>query len=511
MEEVYKLKTEIIGRGEGLSSEIRVLNKIVRMTDSGVELEADPRHAELVIKELGLEDAKAVNVPCAKEDSKAEVQNGKKLTKEEIRIAVEYGVDSLKTATESAGGKSWSDELDMKTETEDDSDDTPLDPARARTYRGVAARLNYITPDRADLGYAVKEAARAMATPRESSMRKLIKIGKYLIGAPRLVSKFEFQDMPSRLSAFTDSDWAGCNKTAKSTSGGVVCLGEHVLKTYCRRQKVVALSSAEAELYALVAASAETLALAAYAKDLGVELQCDLYCDSSAALGITQRAGIGKVRHLRTQGLWVQEVRVAGRIKYVKVLGAKNPADLLTKAMSAELSKQHLTTLNMSLVGGRSEIAPTLSSVESYVQGWHEEIIDHSDESKGNDIDRDEDEVDAQEEFAGTGARRWAAKRGSMFRRSVPRSELKLADKTVTFDRRVMVRPVPEEGKGRRTPARGAWSRLTRGVGRAYTADEISSIDEPEKPMCKCGVQGIPVFGRNLGWADYADDEECVA
>ena len=29
--------------------------------------------------------------------------------------------------------------------------------------------------------------------------------------------------------------------------------------------------------------------------------------------------------------------------------------------------------------------------------------------------------------------------------------------------------------------------------------------------MCKCGVQGIPVFGRNLGWADYADDEECVA
>ena len=57
----------------------------------------------------------------------------------------------------------------------------------------------------------------------------------------------------------------------------------------------MALSSAEAELYAMVTASAETLAIAAYTKDLGVSLDCELYCDSSAALGIARRAGIGKV------------------------------------------------------------------------------------------------------------------------------------------------------------------------------------------------------------------------
>ena len=87
-------------------------------------------------------------------------------------------------------------------------------------------------------------------------------------------------------------------------------MGEHVLKTYCKPQKVVALSSAEAELYAMVAASAETLAIAAYARDPCIDLQCELYCDSAAALGITQRAGIGKARHLHAQCLWVQEVRV---------------------------------------------------------------------------------------------------------------------------------------------------------------------------------------------------------
>ena len=70
-------------------------------------------------------------------------------------------------------------------------------------------------------------------------------------------------------------------------------MGEHVLKAYCRQQKVVALSSAEAELYAMVAASAETLAMAAYAKALGLSLECELFCDSSAALGIAQRILVG--------------------------------------------------------------------------------------------------------------------------------------------------------------------------------------------------------------------------
>jgi hypothetical protein len=64
-------------------------------------------------------------------------------------------------------------------------------------------------------------------------------------------------------------------------------MGSHVIKTYSRQQKVIALSSAEAELYAMVAASAETLAIIAYAADLGISLGGEVYADSSAALGIT--------------------------------------------------------------------------------------------------------------------------------------------------------------------------------------------------------------------------------
>ena len=101
--------------------------------------------------------------------------------------------------------------------------------------------------------------------------------------------------------------------TGRSTSGGIVTVGSYVLKTYSRQQKTVALSSAEAELHAMVAASAEALGIVSPMKDIGVDAVGEVYADSSAALGIAQRQGMGKVRNIRPQALWVQEVRATGR------------------------------------------------------------------------------------------------------------------------------------------------------------------------------------------------------
>ena len=117
----------------------------------------------------------------------------------------------------------------------------------------------------------------------------------------------------------------------------------------------------------MVAVLAEAIAIDAYARDLGLDLAVEIYCGSAAVLCITNRAGIGKVRHLRTQGLWVQEVWASERIAYRKVLWEKNPADLLTKHLGAEAIHRHCDTLNMCWVEGRAETVPTLDSVKSYV------------------------------------------------------------------------------------------------------------------------------------------------
>lgn len=110
-----------------------------------------------------------------------------------------------------------------------------------------------------------------------------------------------------------------------------------MVKSYSRHQKTVALSSAEAEFHDMVAASSEALGVQALMRDMGMELDGDFYSDASAALGISQGLGCGKVQHVRTKALWVKEVRLIGRLKYSMVLGSANPADILSKHVPADL------------------------------------------------------------------------------------------------------------------------------------------------------------------------------
>ena len=65
----YKIKVEKLGNGDGEVDEVKILNKVVRLTDRGLELEADPRHAEIVVRTLKLEDAKEAATPGVKEAS----------------------------------------------------------------------------------------------------------------------------------------------------------------------------------------------------------------------------------------------------------------------------------------------------------------------------------------------------------------------------------------------------------------------------------------------------------
>ena len=51
--EKYEIRTQRIGNGQGRECEGKILNRIVRWTRNGYELEAEPRHAELIIKPLG--------------------------------------------------------------------------------------------------------------------------------------------------------------------------------------------------------------------------------------------------------------------------------------------------------------------------------------------------------------------------------------------------------------------------------------------------------------------------
>ena len=130
---------------------------------------------------------------------------------------------------------------------------------------------------------------------------------------------------PGSVSVFSDSNWAGCLDSRKSTSGACVVHGSHLVKAYSRTQSNIALSSREAESYALVAASSEALGVVAMTEDFGDEAEAYFYADASAAIGVANREGLGRIRHLGTQSLWLQHALRKKRVRLSKVPGKEQP------------------------------------------------------------------------------------------------------------------------------------------------------------------------------------------
>jgi hypothetical protein len=299
-----------LGPGPSDAKEVSILNRIVRWTDDAVEYEADPRQAEKLILECGLEGSNSVATPGLKESS-AQV-----------------------------------------------SEDTPLDEKLHTAFRAAAARANYLAADRVDCQYAAKEICRWMSAPTTSAWTALKRLVRYLVGLPRLIFRFPRQSVDS-LDVYTDTDWAGCPRTRKSTSGGCIMLGESAIKTWSSTQTSVSLSSGEAEFYGVIKGAGMGLGFQSLLADLNIRIPVRVWTDSSAAVGICSRQGLGKMRHIDTHLLWIQQAVRSRRIDLRKVAGESNPADLYTKHLpSHDKVRQLVKLMGCHFRGGRAETAP---------------------------------------------------------------------------------------------------------------------------------------------------------
>ena len=240
----WDVKASILGPESHQVQEVRVLNRSIRWTTRGIDYEADPRHRQVILKELGLEGCSPVTTPFGPQEQGCLQDEGELLS----------GAEAIK-------------------------------------FRAIVARLNYLAADRPDIQYAAKEVSKRMATPRKPDWQLLKRLGRYLAGSARAVQTLEWQQGPIGLSTYVDSDWAGDKKTCKSTSGGMIFRGVHLLKSWSTNQQIVALSSGEAELYAQTKGAAQTLGMISMAADFGEKLDGTVYSDSSAALGIVTRSG----------------------------------------------------------------------------------------------------------------------------------------------------------------------------------------------------------------------------
>jgi len=293
----FELKCEILGYGSGETRELSFLGRTIKITGSGIEFEGDQKHVKILLDEWDMINSKSVSSP---------------------------GADGEKANL-----------LDKQQEEE------KIHDKEATVYRRAAARLNYMSQDRADLAYAAKECSRGMANPTLGDVVRIKRVIRYLKGSPRVVNMFKWQSSESNLEIYSDSDWAGCAKTRRSTSGGIVMRGSHMLAHWSSTQSTVALSSAEAELNALIKAASETLGILNMLKAMGKDFNAKIFTDSSAAKGIVHRIGCGKVKHLEARQLWIQEAVLRKMIQVKKIGRADNLSDALTHHWSCVDGARH--------------------------------------------------------------------------------------------------------------------------------------------------------------------------
>ena len=143
------------------------------------------------------------------------------------------------------------------------TDDTALTPEEHKQYRRAVGKLQWMTYTRPDICYATKELARDLTAPTANSQLKLKHLLRYLQGTRSLNYIVRPASMPTlkeiQIDVYTDADWAGCPATRKSTTGFVIQVAGNTVHFGSRTQSVVALSSAESELYAIGTGATEAL------------------------------------------------------------------------------------------------------------------------------------------------------------------------------------------------------------------------------------------------------------
>ena len=145
--------------------------------------------------------------------------------------------------------------MDYSTKLQADSGSL-LSAESSSSYRRLIGKLIYLTNTRPDITYAVQQLSQYMATPTNAHLQAAFRILRYLKGTPGSGLFFVAAGTP-QLRAFSDSDWAGCKDSRKSTTGYLVYFGSSVVSWQSKKQSTVSRSSSKAEYRALASTTCE--------------------------------------------------------------------------------------------------------------------------------------------------------------------------------------------------------------------------------------------------------------
>ncbi|KAJ0598803.1 putative RNA-directed DNA polymerase [Helianthus annuus] len=216
-------------------------------------------------------------------------------------------------------------------------------------YQRLVGKLIYLSHTRPDIAYAVGVVSQFMHQPQVAHMDAVWRIIRYLKGTVGHGVLFQ-PNKHLKIQAYTDADWAGDKGDRRSTSGYFTLVGGNLVTWRSKKQKVVALSSAEAEFRGIARGLAEVLWIRKLLTEIGFPQSeaSRIMCDNEAAIQISENpVQHDRTKHVEVDRHFIKEKLETEIIELPFVRSEHQLADILTKAVNGRIFNQCLHKLSI--------------------------------------------------------------------------------------------------------------------------------------------------------------------
>jgi hypothetical protein len=253
--------------------------------------------------------------------------------------------------------------------------DCPDDPSpdvvkgQVKFRSNVGAILFLARCTRPDIAFAVGRLGRFASNSGPPHWAEMTHLLRYLSNTPNMGLKYSQQGENTPIcstsnwnkyssgyyQAYTDSDFAGCPDTSRSTSGNVITWMGAAICWSSALQACVTLSTAEAEMVALSKAAQEAIWFRRLMQELrgpvtdsqGNEIPIEIHCDNQATLGLVKnRIHHSRTKHISLRENFVRERADEKEIAPVKIATDLNISDGMTKPLPKQKVADHAPKLH---------------------------------------------------------------------------------------------------------------------------------------------------------------------
>ncbi|KAJ9539222.1 LOW QUALITY PROTEIN: hypothetical protein OSB04_031955 [Centaurea solstitialis] len=207
------------------------------------------------------------------------------------------------------------------------------------TYRGMIGSLLYLTASHPDIMYATCLCAQYQADPKESHLKAVKRIFRYLKGTPNLGLWYP-RDSGFDLTAFSDR---------KSTTGGCHLLGGKLVSWTSKKQNSMSTSTVEAEYVTAGSCCAQVLWMRNQLLDYGFQLtKVPIFCDNTSAIAIANNPVLhSKTKHIEIRYHFIRDHVMNGDVELHFIPTEYQLVDLFTKPLDEKRFNQLISELGM--------------------------------------------------------------------------------------------------------------------------------------------------------------------